>query len=89
MDKVIYPMNAIYTGNYQILIEFDNGELRIADFKHWLDEDLKSFSDIKDEEYFKKFYIDEFGGLVWPNGWDVAPDYLYDISKPATIQVAS
>ena len=86
--EIRVPVQAIYIGDYQILIEFDNGELKIVNFKHWLDEDLKSFSDIKNEEYFKKFYIDEFGGLAWPNGWDVAPDYLYDISLPAEIKPA-
>ncbi|MDO8550802.1 MAG: DUF2442 domain-containing protein [Ignavibacteria bacterium] len=89
MEEIRMPVNAIYSGNYKILIEFDNGELKIADFKHWLDEDLKSFSDVKDEDYFKKFYIDEFGALTWPNGYDVAPDYLYDVSKPAVIQAVS
>lgn len=60
-EKIITPENAIYIGNFSILIQFDNDELKIADFKNYLTRDLKSFSEIKDEEYFKKFELDIFG----------------------------
>lgn len=43
MERIKLPVNAIYAGDYKILIEFDNNERRIVDFKHWLKEDLKSF----------------------------------------------
>jgi len=89
MEEIITPINAIYIGDYKILIEFNNEELRIADFKFLTKEDLKNFSEIKNEEYFKKFFIDEFGALTWSNGYDVAPDYLYDISKPAVVHSVS
>ncbi len=88
MGIIHYPVNAAYVGKYQILIEFENGELRLVDFNKWLDEDLKSFSDIKNEEYFKKFFIRN-GILQWKNGYDVAPDYLYDISQPVKLQTVS
>lgn len=85
MEEIKVPVNAIYIGDYKILIEFDNGELKIADLKYLIKEDLKSFSDIKSEEYFRGFFIDEYGALTWANGYDVAPDYLYDISKAAIV----
>jgi hypothetical protein len=88
MGIIHYPVNAAYIGKYQILIEFENGELKVADCIDWLKEELKSFSDIKKEDYFKKFFIKD-GILQWANGYDVAPDYLYDISKPVKLQIAS
>jgi hypothetical protein len=32
-NKMILPVNAMYIGNYKIIIEFNNGEIRIADLK--------------------------------------------------------
>jgi hypothetical protein len=54
-----------------------------------LDKELPDFPEIKNEEYFKKFQIDIMGGLCWDNEFDIAPDYLYDLSKPAIIRAAS
>jgi len=85
MDLIHYPINATYIGKFKLLIEFENGELRIADFSSYKKRNLGDFSDLKNEEYFKSFYIKE-GDLLWPNGWDVAPDYLYDISIPAKVE---
>jgi hypothetical protein len=31
-----------------------------------------------DEAYFRKVFVDEFGAVAWPNGYDLAPDALYD-----------
>jgi len=79
-----YPVNAAYIGNFQLLVEFENGELRMADFSDYKKRKLGDFADLKNEEYFKTFFIKD-GDLQWPNGWDVAPDYLYDISIPSKV----
>lgn len=84
MGVIHYPVNAAYLGSFKLLIEFENGELKIADFSAYKKRDLGKFNDVKKEEYFKKFFI-ETGDLQWPNGWDVAPDYLYEISTPAKV----
>ena len=68
----------------KLLIEFENGELRIADLSDYKKRKLGTFNDLKDEEYFKSFFVKN-GDLQWPNGWDVAPDYLYEISIPARV----
>ena len=80
-----YPVNGTYLGNFKLLIEFENGELKICDFKNIKTKDLKSFNDLKKEEYFKKFYIKD-GILQWNNGYDCAPDFLYDTGKPALVK---
>lgn len=85
MDVIHYPINATYIGKFKLLIEFENGELRIADFSDYKKRNFGDFSDLQNEEYFKSFYVKE-GDLQWPNGWDVAPDYLYDISIPAKVE---
>ena len=85
MDIIHYPVNAAYIGRFRILIEFENGELRTVDFSKYKLRKLGEFSDLKKEEYFKTFFIRN-GDLQWPNGWDIAPDYLYDISLPAKVE---
>lgn len=85
MGIIHYPVNAAYLGGLSLLIEFENGELRIADFTGYQQRSLGDFADLKDEEYFKTFFIKD-GDLQWSNGWDVAPDYLYEISVPAKVE---
>ncbi len=88
MGIIHYPVNAAYIGKFKLLIEFENGELRIATFDTYIERDLGDFVDLKDEEYFKTFFIKD-GDLQWANGWDVAPDYLYDISIPLKLSLTS
>jgi len=59
MDLIHYPINATYIGKFKLLIEFENGELRIADFISYKKRNLGDFSDLKNEEYFKSFCIKE------------------------------
>ena len=88
-NKMIIPSNIIYLGNYKLLIEFENNEIKIADLIYLQNKNLPDFPGLNDEDYFKKFELDFMGGLCWPNGYDIAPDYLYEISKPAKISTAS
>ncbi len=88
-NKMIVPVNVIYVGYYKLLIEFDNKEIKIADFNYLLDKELPDFPEIKDEDYFQKFELDIMGGLCWPNGFDIAPEFLYKISKRAIINAVS
>jgi hypothetical protein len=86
MDSVIhYPVNATYIGKFRLLIEFENGKLKICDFNNLKTKDLKSFKNLKTEDYFKKFFIKD-GILQWPNGYDCAPDFLYDTGLLADIK---
>jgi hypothetical protein len=32
---------------------------------------------LKDEAYFALAYLDEFGVVAWPNGFDLAPEVLH------------
>lgn len=31
---------------------------------------------LRDPEFFKQLYIDDFGGLSWSNGFDFCPNFL-------------
>jgi hypothetical protein len=62
---------------YKLQIEFEDGTAGIVD----LADDLHGamFEPLKDEAFFRKASLDEFGVVCWPNGADYAPDAMYDI----------
>lgn len=73
--------------DYRLWIRFDNGEMRVFDFKPLLDK--AGFAPLKDVKLFSGVYID-YGVATWQNGdIDIAPDYLYENSVPVdTAEIA-
>lgn len=67
---------AVYLSGFKLLITFSDGKVKEVD----LDGKLACpvFEPLKDPEYFKAFCI-RFNTLEWPNGADIAPEYLYEI----------
>ncbi|MDE6834614.1 MAG: DUF2442 domain-containing protein [Ruminococcus sp.] len=68
--------------NYNLLLEFDNGEKRTADISGLLERPVFSF--LKNINLFRAVYI-EYGAITWknPDGdeVDICPDKLYMDSK--------
>jgi hypothetical protein len=87
-EKIYCPRHAIYLGDYKLLIEFTNGEIRVADLSELKNETREAYKQIADINYFKQFQISDWS-LQWPNGYDIAPDYLYEISQPVEIKAVS
>lgn len=72
----LHVIDAEYLNNYAIAVEFNDGKKGIVDFKSHSWEGV--FSLLKQPEYFAKFFVDkELGTIAWPNGVDIAPEYLY------------
>ncbi len=46
------------------------------------------FEPLRDQAFFERVFVDEFGAVCWPNGADLAPDALYQelrrVPKAAT-----
>ena len=79
MDYLPTVIDAKYLTDYKILVTFDNGEKRVADFKKWLKGGM--YKPLKDKAYFRKFFIDGWT-ISWKNGADIAPETLYLESEP-------
>ena len=70
-------LEAEYAGGHRIRLVFDDGSANTVDFSQWLVGPV--FEPLKDESYFKRFFIDA-DTIAWPNGADIAPETLYDVS---------
>lgn len=74
---------AEYVKDFMIRIRFADGVEGEVDLKGDL-EGGEVFEPLKEISYFKKFYVHpELHTLTWPNGADLAPEYLYEKAKKA------
>jgi hypothetical protein len=65
--------------DYQLDLEFENGEQRRFDMRPLLA--LKPWNRISSSHLFKRAKV-EYGTVVWPGEIDIAPETLYDDSIP-------
>jgi hypothetical protein len=70
-------IDAKYVDNYTLLLRFSEGSEGEVDFEQELDGEI--FEPLKDISYFKNFTVNqELHTVVWPNGADFAPEFLYE-----------
>lgn len=72
----LHVISAEYLEDYKIAVSFNNGRKGVAD----LSGALKGlvFEPLKDKSVFSSFVVDEeLETIVWPNGADLAPEYIY------------
>jgi hypothetical protein len=70
--------DATYIEEFKIKIIFENGANGIIDFSEYCQKG-GVFEQLKDESYFKQFYINpDLGTICWPNGLDIAPETLLE-----------
>ncbi len=65
--------------DYELEIEFSNGEVRLFDAKPYLEKGV--FQALKDPARFRQAYV-AFDTVCWPGNLDIAPETLYDRSRP-------
>ena len=70
--KQVFPQD-----DYLIKIVFDNGESKIFDVKPYISGEW--FGHLQNTDYFNKVRTDGFT-VVWPEGQDLCPDELYELS---------
>lgn len=72
----LHVTSAKHIDKYRIELQFNDGRAGVAD----LEADLhgKAFEPLKDIALFSKLRVDdELQTVVWPNGVDLAPEFLY------------
>lgn len=63
-------------GNYQIWIKFQDELEKVVDFKPFLGKGFTT--ELLNSDKFEQVFIEDGGGLAWPNGYDFCPNYLHD-----------
>lgn len=77
---MIKLLEAHYIGDYRIHLLFSNSQYGIFDVKAYLIERQGSLlNPLYDEIYLQRFFIDA-GALCWPNGLELSPARLHEIS---------
>jgi len=74
--KSIFINEAIYQQNYKIYRKFNDGGDGVVDLQNKLKGPI--FGLLLNVEYFKSFHLNTWI-LEWPNGADLAPEFLYEL----------
>ena len=70
-----------YVSGYKLLLTFEDGSVRVADLEPHLDGEV--FEPLREISYFKAARLNtELDTIVWENGADMSPDFLYEIGIP-------
>jgi len=69
--------DAEYIGEYKVRLRFDTGEEGVADLADVITRYSAARPLIEYAE-FAKFTLDEWPTLVWPCGFDLSPEMLYE-----------
>ena len=77
MGHPVYKVKAFEVeGPYRLRIEFGDGLVRTIDFRPVLEGEL--YGPLRDLDRFNAVSLDrEIHTLVWPNGADFAPEFLW------------
>ncbi len=72
--------DAKYATEHKLYLHFSDGSEGEIDFESELTGEL--FEPLREISFFKKFTINrELHAIVWPNGADFAPEFLYENIK--------
>ena len=75
---MIWVTHANYAGAYRLKLTFSDGTEGEVDLQEIIVNDPRLiFRELRDVDLFKKFRVD-MDTVVWENGLDLAPEFLYD-----------
>jgi len=62
-------------GDFRLRIHFNDGSHGAHDFATLVSRPGEMREPLRDPVYFQRVFL-EFGALTWPNGYDIAPEWL-------------
>ncbi|CAG0968646.1 hypothetical protein ANRL3_01350 [Anaerolineae bacterium] len=72
-----------YVSEFKLVLTFEDGSMRRVDLADELDGQV--FEPLKDINYFMTVRVDpDLDTIVWDNGADMAPEFLYEIGVPVS-----
>ncbi len=84
MKKIIHIIDV---QPFDVVCEFNNGEVRKINFNEWVKEFENSkngwTSKLAQPAFFNSVKLASYGTLLWENDIDFDPEVLYEMSVPA------
>ena len=74
-------VEAKYVRDFTIWLKFEDGTHGEIDLASELWGPV--FEPLKDPDAFRKLEVAEYGTIAWPNGADLAPEFLYERTRVA------
>ena len=62
-------------GGFRLLVRFNDDSEGVHDFGAMVHERGPMLDPLRDAAYFARVFL-EFGAPTWPNGFDIAPEWL-------------
>jgi len=76
-----------YLSEYKLLLTFEDGNRREVDLESHLNGGV--FEPLKEISNFKSVHLNpELDTIVWNNGADMSPDFLYEIGVPVAESIS-
>jgi len=80
MDLFLHVEQVTYLDSYVLRVGFSNGDVKDVDLRGELHGEV--FEPLRDLELFRQVRVSEETRTVeWPNGADLAPEFLYQTGK--------
>jgi hypothetical protein len=85
-EYMVWVVNARIVEGYKVEIKFNDGADGIIDFQNIIKNDKREIiKELLDKNKFQTVKV-EYDTLVWENGVDFAPEYLYEkINQPKNL----
>lgn len=61
---------------YLLELRFEDQTVKVVDLQPFFGPGIAT--QLLDQGYFRQVEIDSGGGIVWPNGYDFCPNFLYE-----------
>ena len=86
-DRPVWVSAVRHTGGYRVWLRFNDGAEGECDLEPQLHGEV--FEPLRDVALFAQVRLHaEYDTIVWPNGADLAPEFLYDEVKRAASDAA-
>src|SRR5213593_4343912 len=77
-----------YVSGYRLRLGFEDGSVRVVDLANELNGEI--FEPLKDLRVFRTARLNpDLNTVVWSNGADMSPDFLYKIGQPVKAKCRS
>lgn len=79
-----FVQDVAYVTEYQLRLGFEDGTVKLVDLAPYLNGEI--FEPLRDQRYFATVSVNtDIDTIVWDNGADFSPDFLYEIGTPLAV----